>query len=81
MRKQKQRKKPRSRQRAVKLEIKLSLRDINYKNVGLLQKYLNSRFKILPRKYTKLSSKLQRRLAQEIKKARNMALLKYTDRH
>ncbi|HHH14143.1 MAG TPA: 30S ribosomal protein S18 [candidate division WWE3 bacterium] len=60
---------------------KIKLEDINYKNVGLLQKFVSRKFKILPKKYTKLPSKYQRRLAREIKRARQMALLKYTDRH
>lgn len=54
---------------------------INYKNASLLKNFMGSRQQIIPRKYTKLNARLQRRLSNEIKKARQMGLLKYTDRH
>lgn len=49
--------------------------DINYKNVGLLQRYLNDRGKIVPRRITGISANEQRRLVSAIKKARFLALL------
>ncbi len=55
--------------------------DINYKNVDFLKQFLSSRYKILPRKLTGLSAKNQRKLKTEVKKARIMGLLPYTDRH
>ena len=48
---------------------------IEYKNVGLLQKYLNDRGKIVPRRITGISAKDQRKLVSAIKKARFLALL------
>lgn len=48
---------------------------IDYKNVSLLQKYLNERGKIVPRRISDISSKDQRRLAAAIKQARFLALL------
>jgi ribosomal protein S18 len=54
---------------------------INYKNIEVLKKYLSSRYKILPRKVSGLNSKNQRKLMNEVKKARIMALLPFTDRH
>ena len=48
---------------------------IDYKNVGLLQKYLNDRGKIVPRRITGISAKNQRKLVSAIKKARFLALL------
>lgn len=59
----------------------ITMDQIDYKNVKILQRYTNGRRKIVPRKYTKLSSKLQRKLANEVKKARFVGLLKYTERH
>jgi small subunit ribosomal protein S18 len=56
-------------------------KDIDYKNVSLLKKFLNSRFKILPSSATGISAKKQRKLKFEIKKARIMGLLPFTDRH
>lgn len=55
--------------------------EINYKNIALLKTYMGRRNQILPKKYTKLTTKTQRKLALEIKKARQMGLLKYTERH
>lgn len=52
---------------------------IDYKNVGLLQKYLNDRGKIVPRRITGISAKEQRKLVSAIKQARFLALLT-TDR-
>jgi len=48
---------------------------LDYKNVGLLQKYLNDRGKIVPRRITGISAKDQRKLVSAIKKARFLALL------
>jgi len=49
--------------------------DIDYKNVGLLQKFLNDRGKIVPRRISGISAKNQRTLAVAIKRARYLALL------
>ena len=48
---------------------------IDYKNVSLLQKYLNDRGKIVPRRISGITSKEQRQLTEAIKKARFLALL------
>lgn len=53
----------------------------NYKEVLILRRFISERGKILPQKITGLQSKFQRMLSAEIKKARYMALLPYTDRH
>ncbi len=49
--------------------------DIDYKNVNLLQKFLNDRGKIVPRRLSGISAKNQRRLARAVKNARFLALL------
>ncbi len=59
----------------------ITLRDIDYKNVSLLKKFLGPRKKILPQSVTRLSAKHQRKLKMEIRKARVMGLLPFTDRH
>lgn len=51
----------------------------SYKDIDTLKKFLSDRAKIRPRRQTALSSKNQRKLAREIKRARHMALLPYTD--
>jgi len=48
---------------------------IDYKNITLLQKYLNERGKVVPRRISGISAKLQRKLCSSIKKARFLALL------
>ena len=53
----------------------------NFKDVLILRRFLSDKFKILPVSKTGLSAKNQRLLANEIKKARYMGLLPYTDLH
>ncbi len=52
---------------------------VDYKNVRFLQRYLSERGKIMPRRLTGLSRRGQRELAQAIKRARQLALLPYTN--
>ncbi len=51
---------------------------INYKDVDILKKYINEKGKILPRRVTGACAKHQRVIAEEIKKARMIALLPFT---
>lgn len=53
----------------------------DYKEVLVLRRFITDRGKIVPQKYSGLTSKNQRKLAQEVKKARFMSLLPYTERH
>jgi small subunit ribosomal protein S18 len=53
----------------------------DYKEVLVLRRFVSDRGKVLPQKYTGLTAKNQRLLAVEVKKARYMGLLQYTDRH
>ena len=48
---------------------------IEYKNIPLLQRFLNDRGKILPRRITGITAKEQRRLTEAVKRARFLALL------
>jgi small subunit ribosomal protein S18 len=50
---------------------------IDYKNVNFLRSFLTERGKILPSRISGNSAKFQRLVANEIKKARAMALLPY----
>lgn len=52
---------------------------IDYKDIDLLRKFVSERGKILPRRVTGTSSKYQRQLTRAIKRARQMALLAYTN--
>ncbi len=51
--------------------------EIDYKNVELLKKYITKFGKIVPRYYSKISLKNQKKLARAIKRARMMALLPF----
>ena len=50
---------------------------IDYKDVRLLTRFVSERGKILPSRITAVCNKKQRKLAQAIKRARNLALLPY----
>ena len=48
---------------------------IDYKNLPLIQKYVNERGKLIPRRITGITAKEQRSIAIAVKRARFMALL------
>ena len=56
---------------------KSGIKYIDYKDPEFLKKFLNEQGKILPRRITGTSLKYQRRVAQAIKRARQIALLPY----
>ena len=53
-------------------------KDIDYKEVGKLHKFLTERGKILPRRISGTCAKHQRQLTLAIKRARNVALIPFT---
>ena len=53
-------------------------KDIDYKDVETLKKYVNEKGKILPRRVTGACAKHQRHIAEQVKKARMIALLPFT---
>ena len=57
-----------------------SIKDINYKDVEILKKYINDKGKILPRRVTGACAKHQRYIAEQIRKARAIALLPFTNK-
>lgn len=56
---------------------KLGIKYIDYKDAEFLKKFLNEQGKMLPRRITGNSLKYQRKVAEAIKKARQMAILPY----
>lgn len=52
--------------------------DVTYKNIALLSRFLDRRGRILSRRKTRVTAKVQRRVAQAVKRARHLALLPYT---
>ena len=53
-------------------------KNVDYKDVDTLKRYINDRGKILPRRITGNGAKHQRHIAEQIKRARAIALLPYT---
>lgn len=53
------------------------IREIDYKDIETLSKFITERGKILPRRITGVSAYHQKRLAVAIKRARHMALLPF----
>jgi len=54
-----------------------NVREIDYKNIDILKKYIPDRGKISPRRLTGTCAFHQRKLAVAVKRARLMALLPY----
>jgi len=53
----------------------------SYKEPLSLKRFITDRGKLVPAKRTGVSAKMQRIISREVKRARFMALLPYTDRH
>ena len=57
------------------------VKEIDYKDLEVLQQYITETGKIVPSRITGTKAKYQRQLATAIKRARYLALLPYTDSH
>ncbi|HEY2809262.1 MAG TPA: 30S ribosomal protein S18 [Steroidobacteraceae bacterium] len=57
------------------------VKQIDYKDLGILKGYVTETGKIVPSRITGTKSFYQRQLAVAIKRARFLALLPYTDQH
>jgi len=55
------------------------VRDVDYKNVDILKRYVADRGKIAPRRLTGTCAYHQRRLSTAIKRARLLALLPFVE--
>jgi small subunit ribosomal protein S18 len=53
---------------------------IDYKDTSILKKFLNPNGRIIAAKRTGVSAKMQRKLAEAVKRARFMGLLPYINR-
>ena len=51
--------------------------EIDYKNIDLLRSFLTERGKIIPRRITGVSQRVQRRVTEAIKQARNICLIPF----
>ena len=52
-------------------------KDVDYKDVNIINKYLNEKGKILPRRMTGACAQHQRHIAKQVKYARHMALIPF----
>lgn len=57
------------------------IKDIDYKDINLLRKFIMENGKIVPSRITGTKAPYQRKLARAVKLARYIALLPYCDRH
>lgn len=64
-----------------RINIDINLKDVHYKNIPLLSRFLDPFGRILSRRKTKVSAKVQRRAVTAIKQARHLSLLPYTGDH
>ncbi len=55
------------------------IKEIDYKDINLLKKYISDCNKIIPSRITGTSLKYQRKLSIAIKRARFLSLIPYTD--
>lgn len=55
------------------------IENINYKDVELLKLFITEKGKIIPSRISELSAKSQRNIAKAIKRARNCALLHFSN--
>ncbi|ACD83070.1 30S ribosomal protein S18 [Candidatus Methylacidiphilum infernorum] len=62
--------------KTVKKRVDIDAEAIDFRNVELLKRYVTENGRILPRRITGLPAKLHRLLSKEIKKARNVLLMK-----
>ena len=53
---------------------------VDYKNVDVISKYINDSGKILPRRFTGTCAKHQRHVAEQVKLARFMGFIPYTNK-
>ena len=59
-----------------KRRIDINTEAVDFKNTELLKKFLTEKGRILPRRITGMTAKMHRKLTQEIKRARNVLLVK-----
>ena len=60
--------------------IDISTKPVDYKNVDVISKYINDSGKILPRRFTGTCAKHQRHVAEQVKLARFMGFIPYTNK-
>ncbi len=57
------------------------IKEVDYKDIGILKDFINENGKIIPARITGTKARYQRQLSVAVKRARFLALLPYTDLH
>jgi small subunit ribosomal protein S18 len=57
------------------------VKEIDYKDIGVLKDFINENGKIIPARITGTKARYQRQLSVAIQRARFLALMPYTDLH
>src|SRR5689334_24978027 len=57
------------------------VKEIDYKDIGVLKEFINENGKMIPARITGTKARYQRQLSVAINRARFLALLPYTDLH
>ncbi|OGG43439.1 30S ribosomal protein S18 [Candidatus Jorgensenbacteria bacterium RIFCSPLOWO2_12_FULL_42_11] len=57
-----------------------NLKDVDYKEIDLLQRFVSGQGKIIDPRYSGICAKHQRKVAQAIKRARYLGLLPFVSR-
>jgi small subunit ribosomal protein S18 len=58
-----------------------NIKQVDYKDIGILKDFINENGKIIPARITGTKARYQRQLSIAIKRARYLALMPYTDVH
>ena len=58
-----------------------NVKQVDYKDIGILKDFINENGKIIPARITGTKARYQRQLSVAIKRARFLALMPYTDTH
>jgi small subunit ribosomal protein S18 len=58
-----------------------NVKQVDYKDIGVLKDFINENGKIIPARITGTKARYQRQLSVAIKRARFLALMPYTDVH
>ena len=58
-----------------------NIKQVDYKDIGILKDFINENGKIIPARITGTKAHYQRQLSDAIKRARFLALLPFTDLH
>lgn len=84
---QQRRRKPSSRRRTLFRKrppcplLSEDIKEVDYKDLDLLNRYAGDDMKIVPAADNNVSARMQRRISKAIKQARYLSLLPYTRRH